>query len=80
MARRSKKFIKQAIGKGKKGALRRQLGIPKDKKIPKTLLKKIVATEAGDTIKNPTQIGNKTVKVTRLVEQRSNLALTLKKL
>jgi len=73
-----KKFLKK-IGI-KKGALSKQLGIPEKENIPMTLLNKIVAAKAGDTIKNPTKSGKKRIKVTRLLEQRAILARTLKKL
>jgi hypothetical protein len=55
----------------KKGALRKQLGVPKSKKIPKTLIRKITATEIGSEIKNPTEIGKEKIKVTRLLKKRA---------
>ncbi len=57
---------------------RRQLGIVKRKNIPITLLNKIIAAEPGDTIKNPTKTGKKSIKVTRLLERRSVSARNLK--
>lgn len=78
MGRKPKKFIKK-IGI-RKGALSRQLGIPEEKNIPMTLLNKIVAAKAGETIRNPTMTGKRRIKVTRLVERRAILARTLKRL
>lgn len=64
----------------KKGALSRQLGIPEEENIPMNLLNKIIKAREGDTISNPSSIGKKRIKVTRLLEERSILARTLKKL
>ena len=58
------------------GALHRQLGIPQDTKIPKTLLARIQDADTGDVIKNPTKTGRPRYRVTRLMTQRTNLALT----
>lgn len=74
----AKKFI-QEIGI-KKGALSRQLGIPEKENIPFTLLDKIIAAKAGQTITNPTKTGKRRIKVTRLLEQRAILARNLKHL
>ena len=35
---------------------------------------KIIAAEPGDVIKNPTKIGKKSIKVTKLLEHRSIMA------
>ncbi|KKM99404.1 hypothetical protein LCGC14_1148360 [marine sediment metagenome] len=75
---KKKKFIKK-IGI-KKGALSRQLMIPEEKNIPMTLLDKIIAAKAGDTIMNPTMMGMRRIKVTRLLERRAILARNLKKI
>jgi hypothetical protein len=75
---RKKKFI-QKINL-KKGALSRQLGIPEKMDIPMTLLRTIVRAKAGDTITNPTRIGRRRIKVTRLLERRAIFAIMLKKL
>lgn len=72
------KWIKPALNNHKKGALSRQLGIPENKNIPMKLLNKIISAKAGQTIKNPTQCGNRKIKVTHLVERRSILARNLK--
>jgi len=70
-----KKFIQKI--KIKKGALSRQLNIPEKKNIPLTLLNKIITAEAGQTIRNPTTIGKRRIKVTRLLERRAILARNL---
>lgn len=62
----------------KKGALSRQLGIEEKDKIPMTLLNKIIQAKAGETITNPTRIGKKRIKVTKLIERRSIMARNLK--
>jgi len=68
------------IQKLKKGALHRQLGIPEDVKIPQALLDAIMRAEIGETITNPTDVGKKKIKVTRLLKRRVQTAMTLKKL
>lgn len=60
----------------KKGALSRQLGIPEEKNIPMALLNKIMSSDEGKNIKH----GSKNVKVTKLLKQRANLAITYKKI
>lgn len=72
-----RRFIKKAIKRP--GALSRQLKIPIKKNIPMTLLNKIVKAKAGQTIRNPTKIGKRRIKVTRLLERRAILARTLKR-
>lgn len=62
----------------KKGALSRQLGIMQKDNIPMTLLDKIISARAGDTITNPTLMGKRRIKVTRLLERRAILARNLK--
>ena len=74
----TRKFIKKLHLK--KGALSRQLNIPIKKNIPVTLLDKIIGAKAGQTILNPTKIGKRKIKVTRILERRAILARTLKKL
>lgn len=73
-----KKWIQKAVEKP--GTLHKQLGIPRDKKIPMSLLNKIIKAKAGDTITNPSKLGKKKIKVTRLLEHRAILARNLKKL
>jgi len=76
MVKKPKKWI-QSI-KAKKGVLSKQLGIPEEKNIPMTLLKKIQKAKTGQTIINPTKIGKRRIKVTRKLERRSILAINLK--
>tara|TARA_Y100000310_G_scaffold332368_2_gene407805 strand:- start:867 stop:1103 length:237 start_codon:yes stop_codon:yes gene_type:complete len=73
-----KKWIQKAVNKP--GTLHRQLEIPKDKKIPVSLLNKIISAKAGDVIVNPSKIGKRKIKVTRLLERRAILARNLKKI
>jgi hypothetical protein len=73
-----KKWIQKAVNKP--GTLHRQLEIPEGKKIPFALLNKIIAAKAGDIIVNPSKVGKRKIKVTRLLEQRAILARNLKKL
>jgi len=77
MARR-RFFIRKAIKRP--GSLSRQLNIPIKKNIPITLLNKIIKAKAGQTIRNPTSMGKRRIKVTRLLERRAILARTLKRL
>lgn len=69
------------IGKAikKPGALHRQLRIPRNTKIPKTLLTKIIKADTGDVVKNPTKVGKRRYRVTTLMQQRVNPALTLRR-
>lgn len=62
----------------KRGALHNRLGIPKDKKIPFSLLETIIDAKAGETIENPSKVGKRKIKVTRQLEQRAILAMNLK--
>lgn len=58
----------------KKGALRKQLGIPTNRNIPTTLLLKIIRTPTGMTIRNPTKTGTRNIRVTLLLKRRAVLA------
>lgn len=71
-------WIGRAVGK-KPGALHRQLCIPKDKRIPKTLLTTILRADTGDVVKNPTMVGKRRYRVTTLMQRRVNPALTLRR-
>lgn len=68
------------IGKLKKGALSRQLGIPEKKNIPINLLKKIKSAKVGEKIKNPSKTGKSSYNVTALMKKRASTAITLKSL
>lgn len=74
----AKKFIRKIIIKP--GSLSRQLRIPEKDNIPMTLLNRIIKSRSGETITNPTRIGKRRIKVTRILERRAILARTLKKL
>lgn len=63
----------------KKGALRAQLKIPKGKNIPCTLLSKIKTTPIGEIVSNPTKVGTRKIRVTRLLKRRAVLALLYKR-
>lgn len=78
MVNQKKLFISRAIKV--KGGLSRQLNIPIKKKIPFTLLNKIIKAKVGQTIINPTKTGMRKIKVTRLLERRAILARTIKRL
>jgi len=65
--------------KSKKGALSRQLGIPERENIPSTLLDRISSARVGTKIANPTEKGNRTFKVTKLLKKRVVLARTFKR-
>ena len=58
----------------------RKLGIPKKARIPEKLLKKIVAAKAGQRIRLKYRGRTATIRVTRTLERRAALALTLRKL
>ena len=59
--------------------LRKQLQIPKKKNIPMSLLKRIRSAKIGNYIKNPTKAGKEYIKVTKLLKDRVNFALNVRK-
>ena len=75
--KQTKKWIHKAVKKP--GSLSRQLNIPEEQNIPKSLLQRIKSAKIGKTIKNPTKKGKRRIKVTRLLKKRAVLALTLKR-
>ena len=75
---KTKKWIQEA--KPKKGALSKQLNIPEKKNIPMALLNKIVKAKPGEKIKNPTKVGDKTYKVTKVMGRRAIMARNLKRM
>lgn len=77
MARREL-WIQKALRR-KPGALRRQLGIPKGEKIPVSLMRRILAADTGEVVKNPTKVGKRKYKVTTLLQRRVNPVLTVMK-
>ena len=74
--KKDKRWIQKA--KIKKGALHRQLSVPKDKDIPVTLLKRIKNATTGGTISNPTKTGKRRIKITTLLKRRVNFALNVR--
>jgi len=72
-----KKWIQDVVEPRERGRFHKQLGISVKARIPKTLVKKIVATDIGETVQNPTKVGKRRIKVTRLVKQRANFALNV---
>jgi len=60
----------------RKGALRRQLGIKEDEKIPKSVLQQIINTETGKTI----TFRGKKIRVTTQLKRRALLAVKLGKM
>lgn len=55
----------------KKGALRKQLEIPADKKVPKTLIRKINSAKVGTNVHNPTKTGKRVIPVTKKLHKRT---------
>ena len=72
-----KKWIQEADVK--KGTLHKALGIEEDQTIPKTLVDKIVNTDIGETITNPTSTGKKTIKVTKEIKSKANFAKNVRR-
>lgn len=62
----------------KKGALKKQLGIPETENVPLTLLKKLREAKIGSIVKNPTKIGRKFITVTTLLKRRVIPAITMR--
>ena len=73
-------FIQEAVNQKKKGATHRMLGVPAGETIPFTFLEAIRTTPIGMRVKNPTKVGHRSVKVTRLLKARAVLALNLKRI
>jgi hypothetical protein len=73
-------WIPGSVSAHKKGALHRMLGIPPSMTIPFTWLEEIRKTEIGRRVQNPTKIGFRSVKVTRLLKKRAVWALNLKRI
>jgi len=72
-----RRWMQHAFGRKKKeGILHKQLGIPKEKKIPKSLLGRIAEARQGSRIKNPTKTGNRRITVTGLMKKRVNPVIT----
>ena len=73
-----KYWMGEAMGR-KPGALHRQLEIPQDTRIPKTLLVTIQNADTGDVIRNPTKVGRRRYRVTTLMQRRVNPVLTARR-
>lgn len=74
-----RKFIAKVRSKKPRARpLRTILEIPDNKLIPMKLLNAIIVAKAGQTITNPTTIGKRRIKVTRLVEQKAIFARNVK--
>ena len=72
-------WIQRAVKKHKAGSLHRQLKIPSNEKLPKPLLSKISKAKTGTIVKNPSKVGERRYKVTKLMKQRVILAQNLNK-
>lgn len=75
----TKELWMQRALRRKPGALHRHLGIPRDTKIPVTLMRTILDADTGDIVGNPTKTGKRTYKVTTLMQRRVNPVLTARK-
>lgn len=75
---KSELWMQRALRR-KPGALRRQLGIPRDTKIPVTLMRTILDADTGDTVRNPTKVGKPKYRVTTLMQRRVNPVLTARR-
>ena len=64
----------------KKGALRKQLGVPAGKPIPKTALKKIANAKIGSKVTVQIAGKKKTLRVTTKLKRRVVLALNFRKM
>lgn len=66
-----KKWIPKKLHKG---ALHRQLGVPKSSLIPRELIAAILNTKTGNRLKNPTSVGRRSFTVTKLLKERARFA------
>jgi hypothetical protein len=73
--RKNKNWMKEAFKNAGKGVFHRQLGISPTETIPITFLQAIVDTKIGMYAHNPTQTGNKMVKVSSQIKHRANALL-----
>ncbi len=70
----SRRWIREVDTSGQSIKSDRYLGIPDGKRIPKTFLRRVVNAKIGNTVKNPTETGNRRVKVTRKLKQKAVFA------
>lgn len=71
MKAKKEMWMQEAFKRAGKGTFHKQLGIPPTEKIPLTFLQAIVNTEIDMYAHNPTNTGDKMIKVTRLVKRRA---------
>jgi hypothetical protein len=64
-------WMQQAFKRSGKGVFHKQLGVSTTEKIPLTFLQAIVDTPVGSVAHNPTNTGDKMVKVTPLMKKRA---------
>jgi hypothetical protein len=76
MGKKKELWMKGAFAKHKEGSLHKQLEVPAEKKIPKSLLARIASAKQGSRIKNPTKIGKRKITVTGLLKKRVNPVIT----
>jgi len=62
----------------RKYPLKNHLNIPKDHKIPTSILIKIRNAPIGCIIRNPTKVGKRKIKVTKLLKRRAIATLNLR--
>jgi len=70
LTKRNQFWIKDVFDPCKQGLLHRQLKVPQNRRIPKTLLEEIKVTDLNERIKNPTKTGKRDIKVTRKLKKR----------
>jgi hypothetical protein len=75
MTGRKNNWMQKTFKNAGSGLFHKQLGISPSVKIPLTFLQTIVDTKIGNDAHNPTEIGNRSVKVTTLVKRRANALL-----
>ena len=80
MGKNDEYWLQDAFEGKKEGALHRMLGVPPSVTLPITWLEVIKKTKIGSRAWNPTQIGFKSVKVTRLLKQRAVAALNARRI
>jgi hypothetical protein len=56
----------------KPGSGHRTFGVKKGEKLPRTFLQEVVDTPIGKVAHNPTLVGKRSIKVTKLVKSRAN--------
>lgn len=72
-----KKWIQKVGDHKHRGSLHKQLQVPQEERIPKSLLRKIQAAETGAKVHNPTKTGRRSIPVTTLLKRRTAFALNV---